>query len=265
MGNAIGDGAAGDLTDIDGEIAAVIGQGADVSNEIGELENSVGSRGMLSAGVGGLPFGADAEGSAAFAGGDKGNFTGNAAVALENEAGSGVGGEDLSAEITKILRNDFLAGVEENDPVGGGETSGVHFFEGQKGEPDEGGAAFDIIGAGAVDAVADDFPAEVVADFLLGRIDGVEVGKEGNGGPGDLGTSESEVVAESGVKSGGGSGGKTEGGKLASDQIGIGGDAGAVFGEAVEADHLAEEIEGAGKGGLAEGGEIVGHDGMGCE
>ena len=90
MGDAVEDGAAVDVGDVDGEVLVGIGEGGDLREEVGEFGDGVDAEVEVAAGVGAFAEAVDAHFEAAFAGDDEvmadGGFDGSA---FEDEDGLG--------------------------------------------------------------------------------------------------------------------------------------------------------------------------------
>ena len=89
VGHAVCHGAALAGAEIDGESGGIVGQAVESGEGEGELRDGIGAALMLTAGMGAATFDFDAEGGAAFAGGNEGEVSIIRAVGLEGAARRG--------------------------------------------------------------------------------------------------------------------------------------------------------------------------------
>lgn len=266
VGDAVEDGAAVDVGDVDGEVLVGIGEGGDLREEVGEFGDGVDAEVEVAAGVGAFAEAVDAHFEAAFAGDDEvmadGGFDG---AAFEDEDGLGTGGAAFGGAFGEVGADDFFGGVGGDDEVVLSEEVWGDVAEDLEGEPNHHGAAFVVDDTGAVDAgfVGGFAPVEVVAGFFFRREDGVEMGDEEDGfRGGGAGATEEEVVAVVGGLGGDEFGFEAEIGEAVGGEAADGVDAGGIGGEAVAVDHAAQPGEGGGEmagGGFLEGGGEWGH------
>ena len=159
-----------------------------------------------------------------------------------------------TTDIAKIVGQHFLGRIPEQLPRNIGEGIGGVRLDGVKHEPHDDGAALDVVRARAKDDFAFGLPAEVVALFLFGREDGVEMRDHGDGAVRLAASRQDQVIAEGWVCRSDGFGREAERReafrRVTSELV----HAVAILGEAVHADHSLEEDK---RGGHLRGDELV--------
>jgi hypothetical protein len=242
--DAIEDGTAGNGGDIHRQGGIVIGELMQPLNDFGELDHGVGAAPVLTACVGAPTFHFYIEGGAALSRDDQGEGIAFAAIGFEDKARARALREMLAANFAKVARDYFLAGTEEQDPVCLRKDAAAAVAEGGEDKVHQGGATLDIVRARSVDAIAVLAPVKVISLLLLLRVDRIEMGDHGDGRCArDELTSENEMAPVSGIRRLDERRFEAKGREVLRDEntepvhpVGI-------LSEAIDFDHLPEELE----------------------
>ena len=185
MRDAVDHAAAACYSYIEGQALLVVGQRGNFLDSVGKLHDGVGALGMVVASMRAAPFGDHMERGAAFAPSHQAQAARGGRAGLEDQAGACVFRQVAQRGGAEIIGESLFRCIQAHQPVSGLQRLAIDGVQGIHQHINHHRAAFDIICARAIDALARRgvFPApgEPVGYFFLGGKDSVHVRDQGEG------------------------------------------------------------------------------------